>query len=92
MEATDEDGSHGPISTLTITFDRSCLVFSDPSGLTLATQADVEKMVVCTSVREDIRARIESSGDDDPIVSLLPMRDITVSEGRNSLTSSYVLQ
>lgn len=79
VQARDAEGEEGDVSTLTIVFDRSCLVFTNPSVLTLATQTDVEKMTVCTSVGIP---RVSISGDSDspdPIVSLLPMRNINVS-------------
>ena len=81
VEATDGDGAQG-ISTLTISFDRSCVVFSNPTRLTLATQADVERMAVCTSVRGVRIDIVEDYSGNDPIVSLLPLRDISVSWGR----------
>jgi Notch-like protein len=76
VEATDGDGAQG-ISTLTISFDRSCVVFSNPTRLTLATQADVERMAVCTSVRGVRIDIVEDYSGNDPIVSLLPLRDIS---------------
>ena len=80
MEAMDEKGAQG-MSTLIINFDQSCLVFPNPTRLTLATQADVDRMAVCTSVRNARIDIIEDFSGDDPIASLLPMSDISVSWG-----------
>lgn len=80
VQARDVEGEEGAVSTLTIIFDRSCLVFPNPSVLTLATQTDVEKMIVCTSIGSR-RVSITGGASDspDPIVSLLPLRNINVS-------------
>ena len=77
--AVDEEGVQGPESTITVRFDRTCRVMTESGILTLATQEDVDRLAVCTSLwntRVDI-----VGGSTDPIVSLLPMRDITVSRG-----------
>ena len=74
----DEEGALG-MSTLFVNFDRSCLVFPNPTRLTLATQADVERMAVCTSVSNARIDIIEDFTGGDPITSLLPMSDISVS-------------
>ena len=75
--AVDGEGAAGPESTVTITFDRTCTVLPQPNLLTLRTQRDVDKLSVCNSLgstRVDI-----VGGSTDPIITLLPMRDITVS-------------
>lgn len=74
--AVDRDGIQGPVSTVTITFDRSCLILPNTAAthLTLATQDDVNKLSVCTSLRN---TRIDIIGPN--IESLQPMREITVS-------------
>ena len=81
MAARDEEGAQGAGSTLTVMFDRSCLIWRpNPDVLTLATQADVDTLAVCTSVGIRRVAMIADPTGTDPIVSLLPMSDITVSE------------
>ena len=76
--AVDEEGLQGPESTITVRFDRTCTVLADLAVLTLATQEDVNQLAVCTSLG-NTRVNIVG-GSTDPIVSLLPMRDITVSK------------
>lgn len=80
VQARDAEGEEGAVSTLTVIFDRSCNVFPNPSVLTLATQTDVDKVAVCTSIGSR-RVSITSAASDspDPIVSLLPMRNVNVS-------------
>ena len=79
MVAVDGDGAVGPESTLTVLFDRSCLVL--PDILTLAAQSEVDRLAVCTSLRTSTRVDIVGGGvaSEDPITSLLPMSNITVS-------------
>ena len=75
--AVDGEGAVGPGSEVTVRFDRTCRVLANPDILTLASQRDVDQLSVCSSLgstRVDI-----VRGSTDPIVSLLPMRDITVS-------------
>ena len=75
--AVDEDGAVGPESTIAVTFDRSCTVLPNSDTLILATQSDVEQLAVCNSLGSTRVDIIGSSSD--PITSLRPMRDITVS-------------
>ena len=74
MVAVDGAGAQGPVSTLTITFDRSCLVLPNPPILTLSNQDDVDRLAVCASLGS---TRVDIIGTD--IETLQPMEDITVS-------------
>lgn len=79
VQARDAEGEEGVVSTLTVIFDRSCSVFPNPSVLTLATQTDVDKVAVCTSIGSRRVSITGASDSPDPIVSLLPMRNVNVS-------------
>lgn len=86
--AVDGEGAQGSVATFTVTFDRTCLVLPSPPILTLATQEDVDKMAACSSLTST-RVNIIRSAT-DPILSLRPMRDITVSSGSET-ESNYLV-